>query len=87
MYGTKGFARAACNLFRKYWCNFPGQQRVIIGESSRGKDRGDEGGKVKDRMKKEIDVEQGKRREKVGRREGNGERRRRGGREGGKSVM
>lgn len=35
-------ARAARNLFRKYWCNFLGQQRVIIGES-RGKPGGEGG--------------------------------------------
>lgn len=36
MRDTKGFAR---NSFRKYWCNFLGQQRVIIGESEGGGER------------------------------------------------
>lgn len=39
MRDTKGFAR---NSFRKYWCNFLGQQRVIIGESGgRGEGEGE----------------------------------------------
>lgn len=58
MRDTKGFAR---NSFRKYWCNFLGQQRVIIGESG-GKPsaRGERGSG----MRKEIDIKQGKRRER-----------------------
>lgn len=40
MRDTKGFAR---NSFRKYWCNFLGQQRVIIGESGEA-ERGEDGG-------------------------------------------
>jgi len=54
---TKGFAR---NSFRKYWCNFLGQQRVIIGES--GETESERGRESK--MRKEIDIKQGKRRER-----------------------
>lgn len=63
MRDTKGFTR---NSFRKYWCNFLGQQRVIIGESGEAK-RGDRGrGREREkergsRMRKEIDIKQGKR--------------------------
>lgn len=41
MRDTKGFAR---NSFRKYWCNFLGQQRVIIGESEGQREPSEKGG-------------------------------------------
>jgi len=61
---TKGFAR---NSFRKYWCNFLGQQRVIIGESGEGaREREGAEDEKGQRMRKEIDIKQGERRERGG---------------------
>lgn len=62
MRDTKGFAH---NSFHKYWCNFLGQQRVIIGESGEAEGEGGER-----RMRKEIDIKQGKRRERGREKEG-----------------
>lgn len=55
---TKGFARAG-NLFRKYWCNFLGQQHVIIRGVVGGRREGKKSG-----MRKEIDIKRVKRSEK-----------------------